>query len=73
MFSFLTASNFAVIFDREQSSKVLKEALLLLLLFLLLGGIILKGTKNVRNGKKMFLEQNHGIEMPCVALYSLVQ
>ena len=45
-----------VIFDRERSSKVLKEAVLLLFL---LGGIILKRTKNVRNGTKNAL----GIEL----------
>ena len=43
----------AYIFDREQSSKVLKEALLLLFL-LLLGGIILKGIKMFAMEQKMF-------------------
>ena len=49
-----------VFFDREQRSKVLKEALLLL--FLLLRGIILKRTKFFRNVTKNVRHGKNGTE-----------
>ena len=58
-------------FDREQSSKVLKEALLLFLL-LLAGNHSETNKKMVAIEQIMFLEQNYGIDLPCMALYKAV-
>ena len=57
LFSAVSLLQTILLFDREQSSKVLKEALLLLSLFLF------------AMEQKMFLEHNYGIEMPFMALY----
>ena len=60
--------NFVWLIDREQSSKVIREALLLFLFLLLLGG----GNHSERNKTCLQLNKNHDIEMPCVALYGFV-
>ena len=68
-----------IFFDRDQRSKVLKEALLFLLLLawnqlpkmFQIEHKLCKGTKNVL-GNKIVMFALYGLVWPCVALYGLV-
>ena len=67
-------------FDREQSSKVLKEAFVVVVVLVVIGGeslwngqqMFTMEQKMFAMEQKMFLEQIYGIEMPCVTVYGRV-